>query len=59
VFVNAKIRDFLEAMKRAIRVYQNQEAWTRMQQNGMVQDFSWKQSALQYLALYKRLLIEK
>lgn len=59
VFINAKIRDLLEAMKRAIRVYQNQEAWTRMQQNGMVQDFSWKQSALQYLALYKRLMIEK
>ncbi len=59
VFVNAKVAELVEAMKRACRVYENREAWTQFQQNGMLQDFSWKRSALAYVQLYQRMLMER
>ena len=59
VFLNARIKDFLDTLKRALEVYQNRDAWTRIQQRGMLQDFSWKHSALEYVQLYQRLMKER
>jgi starch synthase len=59
VFLKATVKDFVATLQRALRVYQSREAWTRIQQNGMIQDFSWEHSALAYLKLYQRLVMER
>jgi len=52
VFNEATPGSLLEAIKRALLLYQNPAAWKRIQARGMSKDFSWQQSAKQYLALY-------
>ncbi len=49
-------REFLQAIKRALDVFQDKKAWRQIQLNGMGQDFSWEKSAKAYLSLYKKLL---
>lgn len=48
--------ELLEAtVDEALRTYVNEpECWKRLMVRGMVQDFSWQRSALQYAQLYKR-----
>ncbi len=41
-----------EMLHVAFGVYQQRETWQTIQKNGMMQDFSWKRSALKYLELY-------
>jgi starch synthase len=55
VFIQPKLKDFMAAIKRAVDTYQNEQVWRTMQINAMSQDFSWTNSALKYLNLYKRL----
>lgn len=45
----------LEAIKRALILYENKSSWRKIQQSAMKKDFSWENSANQYLALYKEL----
>jgi starch synthase len=45
----------LEAIKRAIILYDHKETWQHMQRNCMSKDFSWHNSAQQYLKLYREL----
>lgn len=56
VFIQPKLKDFIAAVQRALKMYENQEAWRTLQQNGMRQDFSWTNSAMKYFKLYQRLL---
>ncbi len=56
VFIQPKVKDFVAAVNRAVETYKNEQAWRSMQINAMSQDFSWTNSALQYLELYKRLI---
>ena len=44
------------AIKSAIKVYGDKEKWSKIQHAGMAQDFSWQNSAKQYLALYQSLI---
>ena len=44
------------SLERALEVFPKQKQWKRLIEAGMAQDFSWKNSARQYLDLYKRLL---
>ena len=46
----------MKAIQRALETYQDKEKWQEMQRAGMVQDFSWTNSAAQYFELYKRLM---
>ena len=46
-----------EAMQRALRAYADPDRWRAIQQRGMGQDFSWEKSALEYVALYRELLV--
>ena len=48
-------KEFLKAIKKALKLYQNKEIWRKIQQNGMKKDFSWSKSAKEYLKLYKKL----
>ncbi len=43
-----------DAMERSLRVYSQPAKWAQLQSNGMVLDFSWTKSALEYVALYER-----
>jgi starch synthase len=42
----------IEAIKRALILYQHKETWQDLQRNCMSKDFSWRNSALHYLSLY-------
>ncbi len=48
--------DLLEAVRRAARVYSNQQAWLSLMKRCMGCDFSWTRSAEKYLALYQSLI---
>lgn len=45
----------LEAIKRALILYRNTEVWKQIQINAMRKDYSWNNSAKQYLSLYEHL----
>jgi len=51
-FDDATPIDFLEAVRRAVRLYSDHDAFRRIQAIGMACDFSWQASARDYLALY-------
>ena len=56
VFKNYDSDELLEVVKRALRVYQNKEVWTKLMKNGMQKDFSWQASAKKYEDLYQKAL---
>lgn len=43
---------FLQALRRAINLYQNPAHWQRLQVNGMAVDYSWHHSARAYIDVY-------
>ena len=48
-----------DAIVRALECYRDRKTWRQIQQTGMRRDFSWRNSAAQYLALYHSLLENK
>ncbi len=52
VFDDANASALMEAIKRTLFLYDNKTAWKKIQRNAMTKDFSWQNSAQQYLALY-------
>ncbi|HEX8047091.1 glycogen synthase GlgA [Rhizobium sp.] len=46
----------LQAIHRAIYLFQDRKVWTQMQKQGMKSDVSWGKSAERYAALYSRLV---
>lgn len=46
----------LEALERALLVYQDQKAWVKLMQRAMSADFSWERSAATYSSLYRQLV---
>jgi len=46
----------LEAIRAASAVFRDRNAWEAIVRRGMRQDFSWRDSAAEYAALYRRLL---
>ena len=55
VFNNYNAHEMMYALKRALSFYGNYEIWHKIQLNAVQSDFSWKRSAKEYEALYKRL----
>jgi starch synthase len=53
VFTEPTAGALMETIKRAMVLYSNQSVWERLQRNAMSKDFSWENSAKQYLALYR------
>ncbi len=47
--------DFYTCLIRAWESYRYKESWTLLQQRAMRQDFSWYQSAIDYLKVYKQI----
>ena len=56
-FVHYNAHDMLDTIQKAVSLYQNQELWHTLMQRGMKADFSWNQSAAQYLQIYSRLAL--
>ncbi len=46
-----------DSLRRAISLYRDPKAWRRVQNAAMGRDFSWANSAQEYLALYRSLLV--
>lgn len=53
VFNEASPGALMEAIKRALILYSNHSLWKKLQTTAMKKDFSWRQSAENYLALYR------
>jgi starch synthase len=51
-FTEYRADDFSHAIQRALTLYANMAEWSRLVKNCMAYDFSWEQSARQYLELY-------
>jgi len=51
-FDDATPSEFLDAVRRAVKLYTDGDAFRRIQVIGMTCDFSWQASAREYLALY-------
>jgi starch synthase len=49
----------VDALRTAFDVFTNKEAWTTLQQRGMLSDFSWRRSAERYVDLYQQAIQEK
>ncbi len=45
--------ELLKAVRRAIKVFKNQEKWKKLMKNCMKEDFSWEKSAKKYIKLYE------
>ncbi len=55
-FQEATAAALWNAVESAIRHYRDPDSWARILDTGMRQDFSWKRSAEQYIALYRQIL---
>jgi starch synthase len=55
VFAEETAEGLMDAVRRAIDVFRNPPAWRKLQEAGMARDFSWDNSARQYLEIYRRL----
>ncbi|HKA42959.1 MAG TPA: glycogen synthase GlgA [Burkholderiales bacterium] len=42
-------------IRRAVAVFNDARSWRSLQRNAMARDFSWRESAAQYAAIYKRI----
>jgi starch synthase len=58
-FSSEDSRDLLDTAKRALAVYQDKKAWSKLVQNAVQADFSWSNSAGEYISLYRGLLAKK
>jgi starch synthase len=56
VFEKSKHLSLVGAIKKALKIFADKEAWKKIQRNGMAQDFSWNASAKEYLKLYLSLI---
>ena len=54
-FFSYNAHDMLYAIKRAISLYNDKNAWKTLRKNAMTKDFSWSASAKLYLEMYKEL----
>lgn len=55
LFKPASFRSLAAAIRSALNTYADKTVWTNMQKAGMSKDFSWGNSARQYLELYQSL----
>jgi starch synthase len=53
VFKPYDAAQMLDAIKRALRHFEDREAWRALQLRGMSQDFSWRKSAKRYIEIYE------
>ena len=52
-FEDYSAKALVEALKRALRVYERNDQWKRLISNAMSCDFSWERAVGEYLKIYK------
>lgn len=57
VFERYTVKDFVNALKKAIALYQDKKEWRALVTKACTYHFSWDESAQRYLELYKRLTV--
>lgn len=55
-FYDYSPEELFKTLKRAIKAYEDPRTWSRIVLNAMEEDFSWKASARNYLAVYEKIL---
>ena len=58
VFDEDSVEEFISTLKRAINIYKNKNYWKTIQISAMKQNFSWLNSAKQYVDLYNQAVIK-
>jgi starch synthase len=58
VFVDAKVKSFNDALRRALALLPYHSRWANLQKAGMALDYGWQDSAQKYADLYKKLASE-
>jgi starch synthase len=58
LFEKANPQAMANALRKALRLFPDREAWSKLQLAGMSKDFSWVNSARQYFDLYQALVLE-
>ena len=56
VFASFTEADYRHAVRRALALYRQPRAWSRVRQTGMRQNFSWTQAATHYTTIYQALI---
>ncbi|MBD3167952.1 MAG: glycogen synthase GlgA [candidate division Zixibacteria bacterium] len=56
VFEKYDAEELLKAIKRALQVYRNKDAWKKLMISAMKKDYSWNKSARRYIELYSYVL---
>lgn len=59
VFKSTNAQDLLDAIRRAIALYQDHGIWQQLIRQAMVQDFSWETAAKAYVKLYRSLSLHR
>ena len=57
-FHDYNAHEMLFAISRAVKLYEDKDAWRQLVANMAEQDFSWTESAKEYVDLYKKMLIK-
>ncbi|AFS77673.1 glycogen synthase GlgA [Gottschalkia acidurici 9a] len=57
-FKNFNAHDMLFTIKKAIDTYRNEDMWNKIISNAMKEDYSWDNSALEYIELYNKLAVK-
>ena len=57
-FTNYNAHDMLHVIILACRTFRDKKRWTKLMKSAMQSDHSWKTSAKEYLALYRRIMKE-
>jgi starch synthase len=55
-FAGYDSRAFMDAIERALTVFQKKKEWTAMMKRGMAEDFSWDKPAQEYVRVYERVI---
>jgi glycogen/starch synthases, ADP-glucose type len=55
-FEKASVEDMVKGVAAAVKCYGDQKNWQKIMRNGMMEDFSWANSARQYVDLYSKIL---
>jgi starch synthase len=58
-FVEFEANAFLDQIRAAAETFNNKDLWKTIVQNGMLADFSWEESAQEYVSLFKKLTEDK
>ncbi len=56
VFKKYDTKSMVKEVTRAIKIFENKKAWSKIVKSGMKSDFSWNSSAKKYIDLYKTVL---